>query len=169
MISRAAAAVTLAALTLLPGGLAAGSAHAGSAGEHTNLMGDQPVSAHDFHAMRPALDDVLVFCGLHGYEMDLSRVTAVEGLAQDECGTILKVTNPLKPSAPQYVMAVDQGGHGLDLNTVTFQELFGTQGGLERATWEPADPSYGKGIVPTELEEKLPGFRKWTCDTSGCR
>ncbi|MEU4800436.1 hypothetical protein [Streptomyces sp. NPDC023327] len=31
--------------------------------------------------------------------------------------------------------------------------LFGATEGLDRAIWEPADPSYGKGIVLEELEQ----------------
>ncbi|MFJ3973343.1 hypothetical protein ACIPYR_35055 [Streptomyces parvus] len=164
-IIRVAAAATLATLALLPGALAAGSAYAGAAAERAHLKGDRPISSHNYRAMAD-LPNYSVFCDIPISMMDLTRITAVQGLDTDECGTILKVTNPLKPDAPQYVMAVDRGGAGLDLNSDSFRELFGTNENFQRASWEPADPSHGKGIIHEDVE--LPGFRQWTCDTSGC-
>ncbi|MGW7433348.1 hypothetical protein ACWGIN_27885 [Streptomyces sp. NPDC054861] len=139
----------LAALTLLPGSLTVSSAHEKAAPQGGMLTGAQPVSFHDYQALRQALEATPTFCDVPGSHLDLSRITAVQNLQPEECGTVLKVTSRSNPDIPpQYVMAVDQGGRGLDLNRDTFKTLNGgVAEGLTDVAWEPVDPAYGQGIL----------------------
>ncbi|WP_412074636.1 hypothetical protein ACLF6K_00165 [Streptomyces xanthophaeus] len=146
----------MAAAALLATGLASGTAYAERPGG--KLEGSGPIASHNYRALANRLDSHPVSCGIPGSTMDLSRITAVEGLTGEECGTVLKVTNALDPSKFEYVMAVDQGGLGLDLNTEAFSKLFGTETGRWNAHWEVVNSHYGDGIV-TDTSH-LPGYQK---------
>ncbi|KAI9298605.1 hypothetical protein K502DRAFT_284650, partial [Neoconidiobolus thromboides FSU 785] len=76
--------------------------------------------------------------------MDLSRVTAVEDLERSECGACIKITS--ESGRVAYVMAVDKGGHGLDVNVKSFEKLFDDVTGLYAASWEQADAGNCSGI-----------------------
>ncbi|MGV9879645.1 hypothetical protein [Streptomyces sp. NPDC003006] len=56
----------------------------------------------------------------------------------------------------------------MDLDRAAFRKISGQDAGLADATWDPADPSFGKGIIKSGHYD-LPGLRKWVCDSSGCR
>ncbi|KAI9294175.1 hypothetical protein K502DRAFT_274312, partial [Neoconidiobolus thromboides FSU 785] len=85
-----------------------------------------------------------VMCGFLGSHMDLNRVTAVQDLTGAECGSCLKVTGNNKVV---YVMAVDRGGQGLDINMSSFKELFGEETGRFDASWEVTDSGNCAGII----------------------
>ncbi|KAI9290876.1 hypothetical protein K502DRAFT_284086, partial [Neoconidiobolus thromboides FSU 785] len=85
-----------------------------------------------------------VFCGYKGSHMDINRITAVQSLTLNECGACLKVT--AKNGKFVYVMAVDKGGFGLDLNKKSFTQLFGINSGRFDAKWEKTEASHCKGI-----------------------
>ncbi|MFI6920954.1 hypothetical protein ACIBIZ_13450 [Nonomuraea spiralis] len=126
------------------------------------LSGEQKVTFHEFRPGKGSLDEIPMSCGIPGSALDLSRITAVQGLTASECGTILKVVNPTRPDIPpQYVMAVDRGGRGLDLNTDTFKALNGgsLSEGLVPAKWEPVSSSFGEGILLDDrFAGELPGL-----------
>ncbi|KXN71917.1 hypothetical protein CONCODRAFT_78083 [Conidiobolus coronatus NRRL 28638] len=111
------------------------------------LSGNQKITTHHYNEVKGALDTNPVFCGYPGSQMDISRITAVQGLTQSQCGACLKVCNAEDPSKHQYVMAVDRGGVGLDLNVDSFYALFGDRTGLYGATWEQVDSSNCAGIL----------------------
>lgn len=122
------------------------------------LSGNQPVTTNYYHTQRAALAVSPVSCGIYGNDMDVNRITAVQGLSHEECGTCLRVTNPEDPSKSQYVMAVDRGGRGLDLNLETFRALFnGQESGAFAAKWEVAESSKCSGIVTGNYN--LPAFK----------
>ncbi|MGY0065370.1 hypothetical protein ACWZEH_00660 [Streptomyces sp. QTS137] len=97
-------------------------------------------------------------CNVPGSAMDLSRITAVEGLTAQDCGTVLKVTSTSDPSKFEYVMAVDSRSRNLDLNSDTFHKLFGERQSVGQARWEVVNSRYGDGIVTGEYD--LPGYEK---------
>jgi hypothetical protein len=111
------------------------------------LSGNQKITTHDYNQIQGALDTNPVFCGYPGSQLDISRITAVQGLTQSQCGACLKVCNADDPSKHQYVLAVDRGGVGLDLNMDSFYALFGDRTGLYGATWEQVDNSNCAGIL----------------------
>ncbi|WP_370418050.1 hypothetical protein AB8O64_04965 [Streptomyces sp. QH1-20] len=91
----------------------------------------------------------------------MEYVTAVQGLKQSECGTVLEVTNPKRPRHPVYVIAVDNGGKGLDLNKDSFAELNGdVRHGLVHVRWKPVNSAKlpKKAIRNPEKIKNLPGY-----------
>ncbi|KAJ9049568.1 hypothetical protein DSO57_1023142 [Entomophthora muscae] len=112
------------------------------------LSGSQPVTTNYYHIQKAALNISPVACGIYGNDMDVSRITAVQGLTFDECGTCLRVSNPDDSTKFQFVMAVDRGGRGLDLNMDTFKVLFnGQESGAFMAKWEVTESSHCAGII----------------------
>ncbi|KAJ9073979.1 hypothetical protein DSO57_1010958 [Entomophthora muscae] len=108
------------------------------------LTGKQPISTHYYDTLAEYLDTNPVFCGILGSHLNISRITAVQGLTQDQCGTCLRIAGG---GHEVYVMAVDKGGAGLDLNKDSFMFLFGEDTGMFEATWEPVDSANCTGIV----------------------
>ncbi|KAJ9084733.1 hypothetical protein DSO57_1021238 [Entomophthora muscae] len=118
------------------------------------ITGTQKISTHDYLAVEETLDKNPVYCGIPGSTMNLGRITAVQGLTSSQCGTCLRISGNDKDT---YVMAVDKGGAGLDLNTKSFSYLFGEDTGLFGASWEPADQSHCSGIISGD--HKIPALK----------
>lgn len=120
------------------------------------LSGQQPISTHHYDAIAAYLDTNPVFCGILGSHLDLSRITAVQDLTPDQCGTCLRIAGG---GSAVYVMAVDRGGAGLDLNRDSFMALFGEETGMFQASWEPVASFHCVGIVRGG-DYRLPGVRE---------
>lgn len=110
---------------------------------HAALASTHLISTHHYQGQASSGELKYTFCGYTPAEMDLSRVTAVQDLVAAQCGTCLEVTANARA---EYVMAVDRGGAGLDLNTASFHALFNDTTGRYRATWRPADPARCQGV-----------------------
>ncbi|KAI9294174.1 hypothetical protein K502DRAFT_342610 [Neoconidiobolus thromboides FSU 785] len=128
-----------------------------------STSGSNRISTHYYHQDAPLLDKSPVMCGILGSHMDLDRVTAVQDLLGSECGTCLKVSGNDKVV---YVMAVDKGGQGLDINMNSFKELFGEESGRFEASWEATDSGNCAGIIKGGSYE-LPGFRSSPSPSKG--
>ncbi|KAJ9088297.1 hypothetical protein DSO57_1024435 [Entomophthora muscae] len=124
-------------------------------GVHATLYGAYNVTTHPYEelAARGKLD--LTYCEYKDSEMILSRVTAVENLVLSECGACLEVMSGRKF---EFVMAVDHGGLGLDLNTSTFKKLFNDHTGVYHAKWKPADPEKCRGVFKGD-PSRAPGAK----------
>ncbi|CAG8487519.1 474_t:CDS:2 [Ambispora leptoticha] len=110
------------------------------------LSGSQTITPEDYPVFGPKAVNNPPFCGMPYAELDLNRITAVEGLGQGGCGTCLKVTSLDDSSKSVFVLAVDQGGQGLDLSTGAFMVLFGQDQSPAGASWSPVDGSNCNGI-----------------------
>ncbi|CAG8609990.1 2864_t:CDS:2, partial [Ambispora gerdemannii] len=113
---------------------------------HAALSGSQTITPEDYPVFGPKAVNNPPFCGMPYAELDLNRITAVQGLSQSECGTCLKVIGLADASKSVYVLAVDSGGQGLDLSTGAFMVLFGQNQSPAGASWSPVDASHCNGI-----------------------
>jgi hypothetical protein len=102
---------------------------------HSFLKGNQKVGYHMYAQLKDVLDEFPVFCGIPGSFLDLTRITAVQGLEWLECGTVLKVTS----DAFKYL------NNGIE------------QDHLVHVKWEPINSLHGKDII-TKGEFELPGY-----------
>ncbi|MEV6683145.1 hypothetical protein AB0N09_40765 [Streptomyces erythrochromogenes] len=115
--------------------------------ESTYLRGHQDVTFREYSSLPPETQvNNPPSCGLDYTYFDLTRITAVRDLEHEDCFTVLKVVNPDRPAQPEYVLAVDRGGHGLDLAREAYTKLGGDDSGLLTAQWEPVDDSFGAHI-----------------------
>ncbi|KAJ1654923.1 hypothetical protein IWQ61_005230 [Dispira simplex] len=110
------------------------------------LSGSGDISTHDYIGLGAGLANNPPFCGMPYAELKLDRITAVQGLQQSECGTCIKVTCGRNPSKSVYLLAVDKGGAGLDINTQAYETLFNEPPGRAPATWEVTDSSQCAGV-----------------------
>ncbi|KAI9293604.1 hypothetical protein K502DRAFT_293511 [Neoconidiobolus thromboides FSU 785] len=121
------------------------------------LQGAQHVSYHEYFASRSILQTNPVFCEIPIQQLDIEHITAVQGLEFKDCGTCLRVKSVYNSSLVQYVMAIDKGGLGLDLNTFSFKILKNNQlDGLVNVNWEVVNSLYCKDVVTGSF--KLPGY-----------
>ena len=81
------------------------------------------------------------FCGMPYSSLDLNRVTAMQDGIQ--CGACLEVCGN---NGCVDVLAIDQGGQGLDLSTGAFGQIFGQADTPAYATWNPVDGGRCAGI-----------------------
>ncbi|KAI9291439.1 hypothetical protein K502DRAFT_272853, partial [Neoconidiobolus thromboides FSU 785] len=110
------------------------------------LSGSGPISTHPYQEQRSILETSQVACGIPASQMNLDRVTAVQGLDKSQCGTCLKVTSK-QNGLVLYIVAVDIGGQGLDMNTVAFSQLSdGETTGHVDVTWESTDAGKCAGV-----------------------
>jgi hypothetical protein len=112
------------------------------------VSGSGDISVEDYPDIGPEAPYNPPFCGMPWSELDLDLITAVEGLDASDCGACLQVCGDY---GCEYVLAVDQGGDGLDLSTGCSMYVIGNDDGRGYATWEEVDESYCYGI--------------WTADT----
>jgi hypothetical protein len=110
------------------------------------LKGDQLISFLNYSNMDSNSKKSPPSCGYDYNKLDLTRVTAVEGLDKSQCGACLKVANPTLNNEV-YVLVIDMGGNGLDLSESSYIELFNTTDHPLRAKWEPVDNSFCSGIL----------------------
>ncbi|KAJ1954203.1 hypothetical protein IWQ62_005813 [Dispira parvispora] len=109
------------------------------------LSGSGDISTHIYEGMA-GLDTNPPFCGMPYAELQLNRITAVQGLQKDQCGKCIKVTSGKDTSKSVYLLAVDQGGAGLDINSQAWDTLFNEPPSKAPATWEEADSSQCAGV-----------------------
>ncbi|KAJ9048705.1 hypothetical protein DSO57_1032299 [Entomophthora muscae] len=125
-----------------------------AAAVRAGLEGTRDITVHTYIQTGSAQ---YVACGMPGNHLDLTRITAVNGLIKEtQCGACLKVTSGLPGTKPQYVMAVDIVQVGLDLNEDVFFKLYGTNTGRFTGQWKLAHPKHCQGIV-TGGSYNLPG------------
>ncbi|SAM08038.1 hypothetical protein [Absidia glauca] len=112
------------------------------------LSGSARITPQDYIGLPPvALANNPPACGMPYATLDLSRITAVQGLNKaTDCNKCIKVVNTQDPSKYVYVLAVDLGGSGLDLSIPSFKKLFGQQYDASPASWAEADASHCAGI-----------------------
>ncbi|KAG9286026.1 hypothetical protein G9A89_022702 [Geosiphon pyriformis] len=110
------------------------------------MSGNQIVTPEDYPRFGPSAVNNPPFCGMPYAELDLNRITAVQGMSQSDCGTCLKVCKSSNSSAFVNVLAVDMGGNGLDLSTGVFQILFGQENTPDSVKWFPVDTKYCDGV-----------------------
>ncbi|KXN65262.1 hypothetical protein CONCODRAFT_13215 [Conidiobolus coronatus NRRL 28638] len=114
--------------------------------KYIDLAGDQVVTCHDYEGMDPISLKNPPSCGYDYSKLDLTRVTAVQGLSKSQCGSCLRVSNPSDPSNWIHVLVIDTGGRGLDLSTSAFIKLFNSTDHPSRAMWYPVESDNCEGI-----------------------
>ncbi|KAI9292729.1 hypothetical protein K502DRAFT_351698 [Neoconidiobolus thromboides FSU 785] len=121
------------------------------------LSGNQEVSYHEYRLQRAALDINPVYCEVPASNYNISMVTAVQGLELHECGTCLKIHPTTDPSNYHFIMALDKGGKGLDVNSDTFRILKkGDLQGLLHVHWEIVNSLHCKDAITGSFN--LPGY-----------
>ncbi|KAI9782586.1 MAG: hypothetical protein M1839_004830 [Geoglossum umbratile] len=105
------------------------------------LSGNDIISVENYPDIGPNSPDNPPYCGMAWDSLDLSLVTAVQGLTKDQCGTCLLVCGA-EPNGCEYILAVDRGGRNLDLSTGISWHIIGTTDGIAWAEWQPVPEVY---------------------------
>jgi hypothetical protein len=118
------------------------------------LSGNDIISVENYPDIGSNSPDSPPFCGMSWDSLDLSLITAVQGLTTDQCGTCLLVCGA-EPNACAYILAVDQGGRNLDLSTGISGHVIGTTDGVAWAEWEPVADEYCSHIYQSGRSDPL--------------
>ncbi|KAJ1922107.1 hypothetical protein IWQ60_006612 [Tieghemiomyces parasiticus] len=111
------------------------------------LRGAQVITPQNYIDLGPVAANNPPTCGMAYASLDLTRITAVQNLdIGSDCGKCIKVINGADESKFAYVLVVDKGGRGLDVSTVTYQEVFGQSTDPAQASWSEVNASYCSGI-----------------------
>jgi hypothetical protein len=106
-----------------------------------SLSGNDFISVENYPDIGFNAPESPPFCGMAWESLDLSRITAVQGLTTDQCGTCLLVCGA-EANACAYILAVDRGGRNLDLSTGISGDIIGTTDGIAWAKWQPVSGEY---------------------------
>ncbi|KAI9772857.1 MAG: hypothetical protein M1840_008739 [Geoglossum simile] len=108
-----------------------------------SISGSALITVEDYPVFGPHAPHNPPFCGMPYDSLDLSRITAVQGLSHRECGSCLRVCGAVGCAN---VLAVDRGGIGLDLSTGISESVIGNKDGRGHAAWKRVDKEACNGI-----------------------
>ena len=117
---------------------------------------------HHYESFVPAeiYDNSPGWCGIRYSSLDLTRVTAVNGMNEGGCNQCLEVT--AEGGNTIYVLAIDfKADPGLDISETSFHHMFPDGNPLDPITcsWNVVDPCYCTDICTGSPEECTIGLR----------
>lgn len=113
------------------------------------LNGSGWVTFRDFYSIADDSPFQPPFCQIPYAYLDLNRITAVQGLTPDQCGACLQVCGV---NSCLFMVAIDRGGHNLDLSDAVKGVLALKHDLAARVRWNQTFPSFCEGIVGPDRE-----------------
>ena len=115
------------------------------------------ISTHDYPSMLTSAPNNPPVCGMSWGSLDLSRVTAMEHLDTNDCGTCLEICGV---AGCADIMVIDRGGKGLDLSTAAKARVLGVGNDVGEARWREVDQARCRDVWNGEMfleGDKPPG------------
>ncbi|MCJ1335860.1 hypothetical protein MMC09_001134 [Bachmanniomyces sp. S44760] len=131
-----------------------------------SVSGAQVITMNDYSILEYA-DDNPCYCGIQYSSLQTDAIAAVEGLSKGDCGTCLKVCGAVGCVT---LLAVDQGGRGLDISTGAQYGVLGADNDIGEASWEEIDREMCQGIWNGNMygtEEPVGKLRNWKSNYPG--
>ena len=107
------------------------------------LNGQGVISVHQYPQTGRDAPNNPPYCGYPWKTLNLNRITAVQDLTQNQCGTCLEICGS---GGCITMLAVDRGGRNLDMSTGVSKGIIGTNDGIAEAKWRVVPSKRCQGI-----------------------